>query len=164
METLQSLTVFHFILFTLHYTHSRAHFLKVELRSQIAEHFPRSWSLLKCVYTAVCVCEIVRLLWVFSALNISVCFYQDWSIDINRTLSRREKKKPEGVTLTGINQTGADQPVQPTKTSNRFASIFTIYTFKAQSSECAISPPPEGIPEEAPGMTCSFTTATVNML
>uniref|UniRef100_A0A3B3BG96 Protein kinase C and casein kinase substrate in neurons 2 n=1 Tax=Oryzias melastigma TaxID=30732 RepID=A0A3B3BG96_ORYME len=46
----------------------------------------------------------------------------DWSIDINRTLSRREKKKPEGVTLTGINQTGADQPVQPTKTSNSASS------------------------------------------
>ncbi|XP_020569786.1 protein kinase C and casein kinase substrate in neurons protein 2 isoform X1 [Oryzias latipes] len=42
----------------------------------------------------------------------------DWSIDINRTLSRREKKKPEGVTLTGINQTGADQPVQAAKTSS----------------------------------------------
>ncbi|KAF3859260.1 hypothetical protein F7725_021659 [Dissostichus mawsoni] len=43
----------------------------------------------------------------------------DWSIDLNRTLSRREKKKPsEGVTLTGISQTGSDQPVQPAKTSN----------------------------------------------
>ncbi|XP_024140311.1 protein kinase C and casein kinase substrate in neurons protein 2 isoform X2 [Oryzias melastigma] len=48
--------------------------------------------------------------------------FEDWSIDINRTLSRREKKKPEGVTLTGINQTGADQPVQPTKTSNSASS------------------------------------------
>uniref|UniRef100_A0A3P9HS89 Protein kinase C and casein kinase substrate in neurons 2 n=1 Tax=Oryzias latipes TaxID=8090 RepID=A0A3P9HS89_ORYLA len=44
--------------------------------------------------------------------------FEDWSIDINRTLSRREKKKPEGVTLTGINQTGADQPVQAAKTSS----------------------------------------------
>ncbi|XP_058481056.1 protein kinase C and casein kinase substrate in neurons protein 2 isoform X1 [Solea solea] len=43
----------------------------------------------------------------------------DWSIDLNRTLSRREKKKPsEGVTLTGISQTGSDQPVQPVKTSS----------------------------------------------
>ncbi|KAM9845874.1 protein kinase C and casein kinase substrate in neurons protein 2 isoform 1-T1 [Aulostomus maculatus] len=43
----------------------------------------------------------------------------DWSIDLNRTLSRREKKKPsEGVTLTGISQTGSDQPVQPAKTSS----------------------------------------------
>ncbi|XP_020569788.1 protein kinase C and casein kinase substrate in neurons protein 2 isoform X3 [Oryzias latipes] len=46
----------------------------------------------------------------------------DWSIDINRTLSRREKKKPEGVTLTGINQTGADQPVQAAKTSSSASS------------------------------------------
>ncbi|CAJ1054788.1 protein kinase C and casein kinase substrate in neurons protein 2 isoform X1 [Xyrichtys novacula] len=43
----------------------------------------------------------------------------DWSIDLNRTLSRREKKKPtEGVTLTGISQTGTDQAVQPAKTSS----------------------------------------------
>ncbi|XP_047431334.1 protein kinase C and casein kinase substrate in neurons protein 2 isoform X2 [Mugil cephalus] len=39
--------------------------------------------------------------------------FEDWSIDINRTLSRREKKKPsEGVMLTGINQTGSDQPAK----------------------------------------------------
>ncbi|KAM7378335.1 hypothetical protein PAMA_013301 [Pampus argenteus] len=45
--------------------------------------------------------------------------FEDWSIDLNRTLSRREKKKPsEGVTLTGINQTASDQPVQPAKTSS----------------------------------------------
>ncbi|XP_026219791.1 protein kinase C and casein kinase substrate in neurons protein 2 isoform X1 [Anabas testudineus] len=45
--------------------------------------------------------------------------FEDWSIDLNRTLSRREKKKPsEGITLTGISQTGSDQPVQPAKTSN----------------------------------------------
>ncbi|CAN9508429.1 unnamed protein product [Ophioblennius macclurei] len=44
--------------------------------------------------------------------------FEDWSIDLNRTLSRREKKKPsEGVTLTGISQTGSDQPVAPAKTS-----------------------------------------------
>uniref|UniRef100_A0A3P9J8H3 Protein kinase C and casein kinase substrate in neurons 2 n=1 Tax=Oryzias latipes TaxID=8090 RepID=A0A3P9J8H3_ORYLA len=48
--------------------------------------------------------------------------FEDWSIDINRTLSRREKKKPEGVTLTGINQTGADQPVQAAKTSSSVSS------------------------------------------
>ncbi|XP_061815515.1 protein kinase C and casein kinase substrate in neurons protein 2 isoform X1 [Nerophis lumbriciformis] len=43
----------------------------------------------------------------------------DWSIDLNRTLSRREKKKPsDGVTLTGISQTGSDQPVQPLKSSS----------------------------------------------
>lgn len=55
-----------------------------------------------------------------SNVCLRVCAYQDWSIDLNRTLSRREKKKPsEGVTLTGISQTGSDQPVQPAKTSSR---------------------------------------------
>ncbi|XP_034019099.1 protein kinase C and casein kinase substrate in neurons protein 2 isoform X3 [Thalassophryne amazonica] len=48
---------------------------------------------------------------------------RDWSFDLNRTLSRREKKKPsDGVTLTGINQTGTDQPVQSTKTSSSVSS------------------------------------------
>ncbi|XP_027127923.1 protein kinase C and casein kinase substrate in neurons protein 2 isoform X3 [Larimichthys crocea] len=48
----------------------------------------------------------------------------DWSVDLNRTLSRREKKKPsEGVTLTGISQTGSDQPVQPAKTSSSASSM-----------------------------------------
>nr|XP_057933636.1 protein kinase C and casein kinase substrate in neurons protein 2 isoform X8 [Doryrhamphus excisus] len=50
--------------------------------------------------------------------------FEDWSIDLNRTLSRREKKKPsEGVTLTGISQTGSDQPVQPLKTSSSASSM-----------------------------------------
>ncbi|XP_051248261.1 protein kinase C and casein kinase substrate in neurons protein 2 isoform X4 [Dicentrarchus labrax] len=50
--------------------------------------------------------------------------FEDWSIDLNRTLSRREKKKPsEGVTLTGISQTGSDQPVQPAKTSSSASSV-----------------------------------------
>nr|XP_057933631.1 protein kinase C and casein kinase substrate in neurons protein 2 isoform X4 [Doryrhamphus excisus] len=49
--------------------------------------------------------------------------FEDWSIDLNRTLSRREKKKPsEGVTLTGISQTGSDQPVQPLKTSSSIST------------------------------------------
>ncbi|XP_053718355.1 protein kinase C and casein kinase substrate in neurons protein 2 isoform X1 [Synchiropus splendidus] len=48
----------------------------------------------------------------------------DWSIDLNRTLSRREKKKPsEGVTLTGISQTGSDQPVPHTKTSSSLSVL-----------------------------------------
>ncbi|XP_068162631.1 protein kinase C and casein kinase substrate in neurons protein 2 isoform X3 [Antennarius striatus] len=48
----------------------------------------------------------------------------DWSIDLNRTLSRREKKKPsEGVTLTGISQTGSDQPVQTAKGSSSASSV-----------------------------------------
>lgn len=37
---------------------------------------------------------------------------QEWSVDLNRTLSRKEKKKnADGVTLMGINQTG-DQASQ----------------------------------------------------
>ncbi|XP_028809954.1 protein kinase C and casein kinase substrate in neurons protein 2 isoform X2 [Denticeps clupeoides] len=41
--------------------------------------------------------------------------FEEWSIDLNRTLSRRDRKKPsDGVTLTGISQTGE----QPTKTSS----------------------------------------------
>ncbi|XP_043963684.1 protein kinase C and casein kinase substrate in neurons protein 2 isoform X1 [Gambusia affinis] len=45
--------------------------------------------------------------------------FEDWSVDLNRTLSRREKKKPsEGVTLTAISQTGSDQPVKPAKSSS----------------------------------------------
>nr|XP_047906089.1 protein kinase C and casein kinase substrate in neurons protein 2 isoform X5 [Anser cygnoides] len=43
---------------------------------------------------------------------------EEWSADLNRTLSRREKKKAsDGVTLTGINQTG-DQVSQPNKHSS----------------------------------------------
>ncbi|XP_037551917.1 protein kinase C and casein kinase substrate in neurons protein 2 isoform X2 [Nematolebias whitei] len=49
--------------------------------------------------------------------------FEDWSVDLNRTLSRREKKKPsEGVTLTGISQTGSEQHVQPAKTSSSVSS------------------------------------------
>ncbi|XP_019371275.1 PREDICTED: protein kinase C and casein kinase substrate in neurons protein 2 isoform X3 [Gavialis gangeticus] len=43
---------------------------------------------------------------------------EEYSGDLNRTLSRREKKKPaDGVTLTGISQTG-DQASQPNKHSS----------------------------------------------
>uniref|UniRef100_A0A668S628 Protein kinase C and casein kinase substrate in neurons 2 n=1 Tax=Oreochromis aureus TaxID=47969 RepID=A0A668S628_OREAU len=49
--------------------------------------------------------------------------FEEWSVDLNRTLSRREKKKPsEGITLTGISPAGSDQPVQPAKTSNSASS------------------------------------------
>lgn len=38
--------------------------------------------------------------------------FEEWSVDLNRTLSRKEKKKnADGVTLMGINQTG-DQASQ----------------------------------------------------
>ncbi|XP_056878052.1 protein kinase C and casein kinase substrate in neurons protein 2 isoform X4 [Takifugu flavidus] len=50
--------------------------------------------------------------------------FEDWSMDLNRTLSKREKKRPsEGVTLTGISQTGPDQPVQPAKSSSSAGSV-----------------------------------------
>ncbi|XP_042323527.1 protein kinase C and casein kinase substrate in neurons protein 2 isoform X3 [Sceloporus undulatus] len=43
--------------------------------------------------------------------------FEDWSADLNRTLTRREKKKAaDGVTLTGINQTG-DQVSQQKNSS-----------------------------------------------
>ncbi|XP_048658993.1 protein kinase C and casein kinase substrate in neurons protein 2 isoform X1 [Marmota marmota marmota] len=43
---------------------------------------------------------------------------EDWSADLNRTLSRREKKKAaDGITLTGINQTG-DQSMQSKPSSS----------------------------------------------
>lgn len=62
---------------------------------------------------------------VISLCCVCVCVCQDWSVDLNRTLSRREKKKPsEGVTLTGISQTGSDQPVQPAKSTSRYLEMF----------------------------------------
>nr|XP_032618384.1 protein kinase C and casein kinase substrate in neurons protein 2 isoform X5 [Chelonoidis abingdonii]XP_032618385.1 protein kinase C and casein kinase substrate in neurons protein 2 isoform X5 [Chelonoidis abingdonii] len=46
---------------------------------------------------------------------------EEWSADFNRTLSRREKKKAsDGVTLTGVNQTG-DQALQHTKHSSHLS-------------------------------------------
>ncbi|XP_075886226.1 protein kinase C and casein kinase substrate in neurons protein 2 isoform X4 [Nelusetta ayraudi] len=49
---------------------------------------------------------------------------RDWSIDLNRTLSRREKKRPsDGVTLMGISQTGSDQPVQPSQSTSSAGSM-----------------------------------------
>ncbi|XP_064198763.1 protein kinase C and casein kinase substrate in neurons protein 2 isoform X4 [Anguilla rostrata] len=44
--------------------------------------------------------------------------FEDWSVDLNRTLSRRDKKRPgEGVTLTGISQTG-EQAAKSSSTSS----------------------------------------------
>ncbi|KAM9467377.1 protein kinase C and casein kinase substrate in neurons protein 2 isoform 2-T2 [Clarias gariepinus] len=46
--------------------------------------------------------------------------FEDWSVDFNRSLSRREKKKPnDEVMLTGINQTGE----QAAKTSNSTTNV-----------------------------------------
>uniref|UniRef100_A0A8C5MDK4 Protein kinase C and casein kinase substrate in neurons 2 n=1 Tax=Leptobrachium leishanense TaxID=445787 RepID=A0A8C5MDK4_9ANUR len=44
---------------------------------------------------------------------------EEWSADLNRTLSRREKKKPgDGVTLTGITQAGDQSSLQNKHSSN----------------------------------------------
>ncbi|XP_066524330.1 protein kinase C and casein kinase substrate in neurons protein 2 isoform X1 [Hoplias malabaricus] len=49
------------------------------------------------------------------AMSMNWPMFEDWSVDLNRTLSRRGTKKPnDEVTLTGINQTGE----RPPKTNN----------------------------------------------
>ncbi|KAL6088213.1 hypothetical protein STEG23_017659, partial [Scotinomys teguina] len=56
--------------------------------------------------------------------------FEEWSADLNRTLSRREKKKAaDGVTLTGINQTG-DQSGQ-----NKHGSNLSVPSNPAQSTQ-----------------------------
>ncbi|XP_049740524.1 protein kinase C and casein kinase substrate in neurons protein 2 isoform X1 [Elephas maximus indicus] len=56
--------------------------------------------------------------------------FEEWSADLNRTLSRREKKKAaDGVTLTGINQTG-DQSLQ-----NKHSSNLSVPSNPAQSAQ-----------------------------
>nr|XP_061809290.1 protein kinase C and casein kinase substrate in neurons protein 2-like isoform X3 [Nerophis lumbriciformis] len=66
--------------------------------------------------------------------------FEDWSVDLNRTLSRRgTKKNSEGVTLTGISQTGSDQPVQPSKTNSSSVSS-TERTADWSDEETAANP------------------------
>uniref|UniRef100_A0A8C9Z0A6 Protein kinase C and casein kinase substrate in neurons 2 n=1 Tax=Sander lucioperca TaxID=283035 RepID=A0A8C9Z0A6_SANLU len=82
--------------------------------------------------------------------------FEDWSIDLNRTLSRREKKKPsEGVTLTGISQTGSDQPVQPAKTSSRPGdeqeNTFSKRLFVCPSSASSTEKTPDWSDEDTGG-------------
>ncbi|XP_061438310.1 protein kinase C and casein kinase substrate in neurons protein 2 isoform X2 [Rhineura floridana] len=62
--------------------------------------------------------------------------FEDWSADLNRTLSRREKKKAaDGVTLTGINQTG-DQ-VSP---HNKNSSNLSVPSNTVQSVQSSYNP------------------------
>uniref|UniRef100_A0A8C9G4S8 Protein kinase C and casein kinase substrate in neurons 2 n=1 Tax=Pavo cristatus TaxID=9049 RepID=A0A8C9G4S8_PAVCR len=61
---------------------------------------------------------------------------EEWSADLNRTLSRREKKKAsDGVTLTGINQTG-DQVSQP----NKHSSSLSVQSNTVQSVQSSYNP------------------------
>ncbi|XP_066561400.1 protein kinase C and casein kinase substrate in neurons protein 2 isoform X2 [Amia ocellicauda] len=52
--------------------------------------------------------------------GMSMCWpqFEDWSMDLNRTLSRRDKKRPgDGVTLTGISQ-AREQAAPPAKNNS----------------------------------------------
>uniref|UniRef100_A0A8C5Y0E9 Protein kinase C and casein kinase substrate in neurons protein 2 n=1 Tax=Microcebus murinus TaxID=30608 RepID=A0A8C5Y0E9_MICMU len=59
--------------------------------------------------------------------------FEEWSADLNRTLSRREKKTADGVTLTGINQTG-DQSLQNKPSSNLSVLSNPVQSMQSQSS------------------------------
>ncbi|RXM36245.1 Protein kinase C and casein kinase substrate in neurons 2 protein [Acipenser ruthenus] len=49
--------------------------------------------------------------------------FEDWSVDLNRSLSKRDKKKhTDGITLTGMNQT-SEQAAQVTKHSSSYLSV-----------------------------------------
>ncbi|KAK1168858.1 protein kinase C and casein kinase substrate in neurons protein 2-like isoform X2 [Acipenser oxyrinchus oxyrinchus] len=49
--------------------------------------------------------------------------FEDWSVDLNRSLSKREKKKhTDGITLTGMNQT-SEQAAQVSKHSSSYLSV-----------------------------------------
>ncbi|XP_066561407.1 protein kinase C and casein kinase substrate in neurons protein 2 isoform X5 [Amia ocellicauda] len=56
--------------------------------------------------------------------GMSMCWpqFEDWSMDLNRTLSRRDKKRPgDGVTLTGISQ-AREQAAPPAKNNSSVSS------------------------------------------
>ncbi|XP_038611957.1 protein kinase C and casein kinase substrate in neurons protein 2 isoform X1 [Tachyglossus aculeatus] len=60
---------------------------------------------------------------------------EEWSADLNRTLSRREKKKAaDGVTLTGISQTGDQVP------PNKHGSHLSVPGNPAQSGPPSYNP------------------------
>ena len=93
----------------------------------------------------------VRLVWPqtneLPDLSPPVPVAQEWSADLNRTLSRKEKKKnADGVTLMGINQTG-DQASQ--NKPSRWA-LGTSVPGKAKSSARAGMPLPRETPQRGP--------------
>ncbi|XP_053243663.1 protein kinase C and casein kinase substrate in neurons protein 2 isoform X1 [Podarcis raffonei] len=61
--------------------------------------------------------------------------FEDWSADLNRTLSRREKKKAaDGVTLTGISQT------EPVPQHNKNSSSVSVPGDTVQSVQSSYNP------------------------
>ncbi|XP_061107300.1 protein kinase C and casein kinase substrate in neurons protein 2 isoform X1 [Conger conger] len=92
----------------------------------------------------------------------------DWSVDLNRTLSRRDKKKPgEGVTLTGISQTGEQAAKSSSLTVPNSTEQVGLNPFDEEDEEEAETPaeqPDSGpvtvVNEEVETKTTSSTEKT----
>ncbi|XP_064198760.1 protein kinase C and casein kinase substrate in neurons protein 2 isoform X2 [Anguilla rostrata] len=73
--------------------------------------------------------------------------FEDWSVDLNRTLSRRDKKRPgEGVTLTGISQTGEQAAKSSSLTVPNSTEQVGLNPFEEEDEEEA----PAGEPDSGP--------------
>ncbi|XP_061107301.1 protein kinase C and casein kinase substrate in neurons protein 2 isoform X2 [Conger conger] len=94
--------------------------------------------------------------------------FEDWSVDLNRTLSRRDKKKPgEGVTLTGISQTGEQAAKSSSLTVPNSTEQVGLNPFDEEDEEEAETPaeqPDSGpvtvVNEEVETKTTSSTEKT----